>query len=203
MPRFAVPCTIDELKKHFQDALVAENIEDVCNDDPCWSYLIDLTGQIEKDLGKVEFDFENFECDAVSWQDKDKEFLGFHMLPNGMPFLGCYAGGDWEYPVFFIFYWSGTEVRAYIPKDGNTFNKKTKQAYGNGAEERAEDGPEPDFAAILADIQKRIVLTAPAEKFVRVWVDVPVGESLSDEQVLDWVKGQLAVTRAGIFRKKS
>jgi hypothetical protein len=41
-------------------------------------------------------------------------------------------GGDGEFPVNFIVYVDqNNKNNLYIPTDGNTFNKKTKAAYGN------------------------------------------------------------------------
>lgn len=46
-------------------------------------------------------------------------------------------------PIFFCIYWSGKELRAYIPKEGNLWNTDTKSAYG--------DNPESD----LKNLRKR------------------------------------------------
>ncbi len=46
--------------------------------------------------------------------------------------IGCYGNGDWEFPVFFIIY-IGTDdqFHSYVPKNGNTFNHNSIQAFGN------------------------------------------------------------------------
>ena len=49
------------------------------------------------------------------------------------------AGGDWETPCFFILYLDQSRLRAYIPEDGNNWNNKTKQAYGNDDEKDKEN----------------------------------------------------------------
>ena len=74
------------------------------------------------------------------------------------------AGGDWEFPVCFVMYWDGKELRAYIPKDGNAWNKKQKTAYGS--EEDMDEDYEVDSEKIeekevseekiFADVLKRI-----------------------------------------------
>ena len=66
---------------------------------------------------------------------KEGEFLGFQTLDNGMNYLGMMAGGDWEYPVYFVIYWDGRNLRAYIPTEGNLWNTKAKIAYGNDEED--------------------------------------------------------------------
>ena len=40
--------------------------------------------------------------------------------------------------MFFIIYWDGKKLRAYVPTDGNPWNTDTKEAYGND-EEKDED----------------------------------------------------------------
>lgn len=89
---------------------------------------------IDKDLN-VEFDWEN-------WETKEgfcgsESIIGFHTLDNGLSYLGVTAGGDWEMPVFFIIYWDGQNLRAYIPTEGNYWNTDINKAYGN--EEDSDD----------------------------------------------------------------
>lgn len=122
MPRYFQRLTIDQLSDIIEDAV------DVCGEDRyhCWR---DLTPQIKKDLSKCDFDLENV---GESQTDFGPEgLMGFHTLDNGFTFKGMCAGGDWESPVFFIIYWDGKKLRAYIPKDGNPWNTTTKAPYGN------------------------------------------------------------------------
>lgn len=109
-----------------------------------------LTPTVEKDLNKIQFDTENID-DQSSIPNK-RDFLGYHTLSNKMPYLGVYAGGDWENPVYFIIYWDGQKLRGYIPEDGNLYNTDTKQAYGN------------DEKADLKNAQKRW----PADKNLKL-----------------------------------
>jgi hypothetical protein len=135
---------------------------------------------IEKDLAKIEFSMENWsignadpnyakypsDCEGFSGYP-----CGYEVLPNGLPVLFVNAGGDWEFPICFCIYWDGSRMRAYIPKDGNIYNKKAKSAYGNesGAEYMDEideamcgltKDPRfiPDPSKIREDVMKRIVL---------------------------------------------
>lgn len=90
--------------------------------------------KIRNDLSKVIFDWENFEPFE----------LGFWTTESGIPVVGCMAGGDWECPVHFVLYPENDKtIRAYIPKDGNTWNFKTKTAYGS--EEENGFDPDPKF----------------------------------------------------------
>lgn len=121
----------------------------------CW---IDFTDKIKKDLSKVEFDFEN--C----WE-MEPEICGFKTLENGFTYYGLMAYGDWEDEVFFIVYWDGKTLRAYIPKEGNLYNTDTRTAYGNSGEyddvnKLKRFGMvgkiDPDLEAIIQDISERI-----------------------------------------------
>lgn len=129
--------------------------------------------KFDSDL-KVHFDTENFE-------DSECEYCpmnGYQVL-DGFPFWGFTAGGDWEHPIYFIVYWDGKKLRAYIPTEGNPFNTSTRWAYGNDGENEggvsdADNGkfrgyevdshgevhPEFDWEKIKADIKTRIL---PAE----------------------------------------
>jgi len=76
--------------------------------------------------------------------------------------LGCYAGGDWEDPVFFVIYPATvSSIRAFIPKDGNTWKLKNKTAWGNGEDEEEDPDENPrkvDIALFRADVEKRITI---------------------------------------------
>ena len=116
---------------------------------------VELKNVIIKDLSKVQFDWENCGCDL----ERDTP-TGFWTTSSGVPMLGCYAGGDWEDSVFFVLYpESATSIRAYMPKAGNTWNIKTKTAWGSGDEgdEDPDENPRKvDVAAFRADADARI-----------------------------------------------
>ena len=120
----------------------------------------DIPSIIEKDLSKVNFDWENY---TMFEDDNDFGYpIGYHELsPNFHIYLNS-AGGDWEQPICYIFYWGDNELRAYIPKDGNVWNKKEKCAYGS--EDDPYDGDyeelyKKEFSKekLFKDILKRIV----------------------------------------------
>lgn len=130
-----------------------------------------LSAEVVKDLKKVNFDCENVSADPkLAYGEATVEgglenYVGLHTLNNGLSYLGVTAGGDWEYPIFFIIYWDGSKLRGYIPKEGNTWNTKTKSALGNDEEEDAKflakrgiklDQVKFDFRKIEADIKNRI-----------------------------------------------
>jgi hypothetical protein len=97
-----------------------------------------LGPKFQTDLAKVNFDFENFDFDNSEEELGSPSFLGSRKFWTRSPltcfsFIGCYAGGDWEWPINFIIYLDkdGKTFRAYIPKEGNAWNYDTKQAFGN------------------------------------------------------------------------
>ena len=92
------------------------------------------TKDIAKDLSKVNFDFENYT--SFEYQENYSNYpVGYMELKSGFHTFFVNAGGDWEFPICFVLYWGNKKLRAYIPKDGNAWNKKEKCAYGS------EDNP--------------------------------------------------------------
>lgn len=187
MPRYAVPISIPDLKIKILTALnkyLEEEGEDLISmeelekDSSCqMHHIIDMTKEVQTDLAKCAFDTENI---FIADTDGVGDLLGFKTLDNGFTFLACLAGGDWEQPVYFIIYWSGTCLRAYIPSKGNLWNRTTKQAYGNDSEKDyadalkqgyiekgdetdpedfvIEDCVEPDIPKMIEDIKERILI---------------------------------------------
>lgn len=107
----------------------------------------EVSKSIEKDLSKVNFDWENYTC----WGDTEGcgYPTGYKELEPEFHIYLAAAGGDWEHPVCYIFYWGDGELRAYIPKDGNVWNKKENCAYGS-----EHNAVEIDWAAITDQINK-------------------------------------------------
>ena len=114
-------------KEEFLDKVKELMFDDEENDD---GYPWEMPQVIEKDLAKVNFDWENY----TSFEAKEgfaNYPVGYKEIAPGFHIFFAQAGGDWEFPVCFIFYWGDGKLRAYIPKDGNVWNTKTKSAYGN------------------------------------------------------------------------
>lgn len=146
MSRYAKLISLDELKAKVEPLVESDE------------FPYELPSQIEKDLSKVNFDFEN-----TNFIDGYEGYpCGWEVLPNGLPVLFVNAGGDWEQPICFILYWDGKKIRGYIPEDGNIFNKEQRCAYGsedNDEEEiDFENLPKVDPTAIRNDIMRRIVI---------------------------------------------
>lgn len=134
---------------------------DTDNDDDRTADIFIANGLVEglftdalKDLEKIDFDWEN--CDVEQYLE----------LQSGVTVALLYAGGDWEVPLYFAFYYDGKKFRAYMPSDSNVYNRTTKQAYGNDDSDDADAlkhyGVEDchtidtDMSKVIAEIEKRI-----------------------------------------------
>jgi hypothetical protein len=132
-------CAIKITKEQLERILLDKSFDpDSSNNNHIWvGNVKEKCPKLTKDLEKVIFDDENTTCDQDGFMG-DAKLCGFHTLDNGLTFLGVLEGGDWEYPVFFIIYYDGKELRGYIPEDGNMYNKVFKTAFGS----EGEYGPE-------------------------------------------------------------
>lgn len=156
MARKAKIITLQELKEKVESELIKNDMLDP----------YEYPSRIENDLKKVEFDHEN-----VSYSTGDGYCgypCGYEVLENGLPVLFVNAGGDWENPVCYCIYWDGKNLRAYIPEDGNEYNKSTGKAWGNGEfdwddeseeaamEQKMSEGTDGDPELIRKDVMNRI-----------------------------------------------
>ncbi len=148
MPRFYAKISKDEFLSKIQEFMSPLESEDDDDDDDGYPY--NLPKKIAKDLSKVEFDFEN-----SSMFDENRENIleGYREIVPGFHVFFAWAGGDWQIPVTWIYYFDGKDIRAYIPSDGNQWDKKEKRAYDGD-----EDHEEIDREKIYADILNRIKL---------------------------------------------
>lgn len=162
MPRFAPIISMEEFKTKCDKTLQIHS-EDGFNP------YDNLPNQVEKDISKVEFDFENwcignadpsYEKYPTDHEGYANYPVGYQTLPNGLPVLFVNAGGDWEYPICFCIYWDGKKLRGYVPTDGNVFNKKEKCAYGSeddyDDEADQDELPDGDPEKIYNDVMNRI-----------------------------------------------
>lgn len=150
MARKAKLVTLDFLKEKLKYLLEEE-------DDNGDEFPYNLPKKMEKDLSKIKFDFENYEYGEYGYMNYP---CGYEVLENGLPVLFVNAGGDWETPICFIIYWDGSDLRAYIPNNGNVYNRKEKCAYGseNDPEAYEEEMEEAEEKGCNADeIRKDII----------------------------------------------
>jgi hypothetical protein len=165
MSRKFIKISEDELKEKIKSRTI-RLLKDLAQDDELEeieeSFEKDLSynirnliyySNIEEDLTKIEFTPENTEVNPGRMRVPEIDpLMGFHTYPNGLSTLGVLSGGDWETPVFFIIYFDGKELRAYIPKHGNVYDKKEKRAYDT------EHNDKHDINLITNDILERFSL---------------------------------------------
>jgi hypothetical protein len=94
--------------------------------------------EIREGLGRVRCGLENAEYDDCHGNGGKGSLLGPRMFGD-VAGIGCFCGGDWEYPIFFVVYLDadGKTLRSYVPKNGNTWNYDLGSAFGNDEEEDA------------------------------------------------------------------
>jgi len=171
MSRTAKLITLEEFKQRCQKIVDSEG------------FPFDLPKKIETDLEKINFDWENYnmgEADPCYKEEYASDYNGFagypcgyEVLDNGLPVLFVNAGGDWEHPICFVFYFDGKAMRAYIPTEGNVYNKKDRCAYGSEEDYEAEldlevvddeyQYPDCDPEAIRKDVMNRIKIEGAVE----------------------------------------
>jgi len=155
MSRYFERLTAEELDNKIEEAVKATGLRR----ERSWK---SLTPQVRKDLLKCRFDLENVDDSGLY---RNQDIVGCHTLSNGFTFHGFSAGGDWEQPVFFIIYWDGTQLRGYIPKDGNPWNTTTGYPYGNDDDADARNlkkrYPQRFVGVNLDDCDSALVYTDP------------------------------------------
>lgn len=82
--------------------------------------------KVYSDLYRVDFDFEATESNDEKNLPIGK---GFCIFSNDLVFYGATSQSEDELPVYYILYFDGRTLRAYIPEKGNLFNPKTRAAY--------------------------------------------------------------------------
>lgn len=119
-----------------------------------------------------EFEVDHENLDFEPWwgcKDKDKAegLLDVHTI-DGLTFCGMITGGDWEGPLFMIFYWDGEKVCTYFPRKGNPLNLDAMTAFGSEGETLGEyvDKLTPKGAAL-----KTVYEGLGLHKYMEDWCD--------------------------------
>jgi len=101
--------------------------------------------QVSKDLSKIKSEYENFSCEPGEF-DTPGFTPGWDTI-HGSAVLWIALGGDAEYPFAAVLYIDNkNRLRAYIPKEGNCYDKKHKMAYGYACwEEYGKEQGIPEF----------------------------------------------------------
>ena len=150
MPRYAKSNqTIDDLKKKIESLGGIYDVLYRNSPDKLYSDIHD----------KLEVDGENSELIGKFDMPGTEDLEQFEML-NGVPIAWCGMGGDWEMPIVVALYigYKG-ELRAYVPKDGNAYNKKNKAAFGNEDDDDEFDEDKDyvfDADKLREDVKNRI-----------------------------------------------
>ena len=167
MPRYAkANQTIDDLKalirKMVERGTDDEKLMEYCDREelPLWYFFNgdrDVQKTVRDDLSKIEVDTENVNYIGEYEMPGTEPLEHFEMIGAGgtaFPVAWCACGGDWENPLVFVLYIGRKgELRAYIPKDGNVYNKKEKAAYGNNDDDPSWDD-DPDNPLFQFDADK-------------------------------------------------
>lgn len=100
-----------------------EDDDDVTEEEKSWSY--EFTNRILDDTSIMD-----------EWNDVEVRpgmgFLdypcGYKNLPNGMHAMFVTVKADWSVPLCFVIYWDGKRLRAYVPREGNIYNRLQEKA---------------------------------------------------------------------------
>lgn len=119
---------------------------------------------------EFEVDHENLEFKTwCGYKDKDKaeKLLDVHTI-DGLTFCGMMTGGDWEEPLFMIFYWDGEKICTYFPRKGNLVNLDAMTAFGSEGDELGDyvDRLTPKGAKL-----KAIYESLGLHKYMEDWCD--------------------------------
>lgn len=95
------------------------------------SSIADALSEDLKNSG-IEFSTENCTCDPKEPFAMPGFFVGLDALQGGTPIMWFGAGGDWEQPIAFCIYLGvDNKIHAYVPREGNCYNKDKNAAFGN------------------------------------------------------------------------
>ena len=191
MSRFYSPITLEELKHKLQPI-----IEDEDGDE---EFPYNLPKKVEKDIKKVQFDFENWEISGGYMGYP----CGYKMINPDFPVLFVNAGGDWETPICFIIYWDGKDLRGYVPSKGNIFNSITNTAFGSD-----EESDKYTDTCILDAFKKKLNEVKPylsSDKYIEcldifknanpddIWSTISdkIGELSNEEAIINDIKERI------------
>ena len=102
------------------DQILALGLEGILNSDT-----------LKKELSEVSFELENFNCGDEEW-DMPGYKCGRDIVA-GKDVLWCAAGGDSQKPLAFVLFVDDEGVvHAYIPREGNCYDKVNNKAWNQG-----------------------------------------------------------------------
>lgn len=112
-----------------------------------------------KDWSEVQFYAENVVFREELPATAGTGLHGVITRPSGLSFLVGLSGGDWEFPVLIVLYHDGNTFRGYVPTRGNSFNKDTRQAWGNDEDD--------DIIALMKEFPNHPFVTSRSEDQLR------------------------------------
>lgn len=195
MPRYAkANTTQEELRK----AIMAYGEDD----DDEFEYALHeavYSDTVHKDLSKVESEYENVSC--IPDEFYTPGFTAGWDTINNFTVLWIALGSDAEQPFAAVLYLDDkSKLRAYIPKDGNCYDKKHKMAYGyswweqygeeQGIPEFGDDGFDEavgiqfDDDKLRADAAKRIQVKEIRKPFM-IKFDAKIGLQVLDGYIIN------------------
>lgn len=111
---------------------------------------------IDEAWAQVDFGTEN-----LTINPEDGCGLGYQEI-DGYTFIGVNAFNDGEVPVYFVVYWDGKNLRAYVPQEGNCFDQDTRTAFYEDCEEYKEwlenMAGQPLYQKMIDEIKDRFVV---------------------------------------------
>lgn len=114
--------TLEELKTKLDSLYYTQELHNV---------LYDLK---EIYMWYIRFNLENYTFDEDGF-DMPGFIHGYKMIGD-IPVCWFGAGGDWEMPIaFLVFPDKDGKLKAYLPDNGNCYNRKINSAYGNEIDE--------------------------------------------------------------------
>lgn len=97
--------------------------DDITEEEKSWTF--EFTNRILDDTSIMD-DWDDIEVrPGMGYLDYP---CGYKNLPNGMHAMFITVKADWSVPLCFVIYWDGEELRAYVPREGNIYNRLEERA---------------------------------------------------------------------------
>lgn len=143
----------------------------------------DLFTRVTQDWKKIKFYAENLTSRKGGGFGVET-MVGPQELDNGFAYIGVFAGGDWESPLYMIVYHDGKEFRGYVPTDGNCFNHKDKAAFGS----------DESYASIKKQYPQVLQHTDGSDDAMKEWVRAaPLKDLIDEDKIIADIKNRILV----------
>lgn len=125
-----------EMMRNALDAVPEDFQGDSDDFEEDYSPLLTCMDELDGITLTVPYVHNNENASAIDYNEylSGVSLLGFHMLSNGVPIFGMYAGSDYAPPAVYIFYPDANEQLAiYVPVRGNAVNLANNAFIGEDA----------------------------------------------------------------------